>query len=199
MDSSTLDQVLVFGLLVLPGFISMRIFDLFNPADKRPVSDSMFEGLAFGALNALVFFPLWIVTNGGAHMEMQPVWTYLAALVALVIAPVAWGLLTHRLLRWLADKNVIPGRHRTAFDAFFSRQFPCAVIVHLNGGERVGGLFGQNSYASFYPQSGHLYLEELWELDEDGTFDKRIDASMGMIFRPSDYRLIEIIEAERKA
>jgi len=197
METSAVNELAVFGLLVLPGFISMRIFDLFNPTDKRPVSNSMFEGLAFGILNALVFFPLWIIIDGPALLAGNPMPAYALALFTLVVAPVTWGLFAHKLLRWLADRNVILGRHRTAFDAYFSRQRPCWVIVHLHDGQRVGGLFGGKSYASFFPKSGHLYLEELWELGDDGAFKggQKISASAGMIFRPSDYRLIEIFDA----
>jgi len=170
----------------------MRIFDLFNPADKRPVQDSLFEGLAFGILNAFVFFPLWLVFDGPAFIDRYPVWAYVIALLVLVMAPAIWGFLVHWALSRMARRSMIPGRHKTPFDAFFSKREPCWVIIHLSDGRRVGGYFGENSYASLYPHSGHIYLEEMWELNETGAFATSVAASKGMFFRPDDYHLIEV-------
>jgi len=192
METLSASQVALFALLVLPGFISMRIFDLFNPSDKRPVAESLLEGLAFGVLNAFVFFPLWLVFDGPAFIDQFPVRSYIVALLALVIAPTVWGMLVHWALGWLAGNGLIPGRHKTPFDAFFSKREPCWVIVHLDSGKRVGGFFGQKSYASLYPHSGHLYLEEMWTLSETGAFVEPVEASKGMFFRSGDYHLIEI-------
>jgi len=64
--------------------------------------------------------------------------------------------------------------------------------VHLNDGRLVGGYFGLKSYATVEPESGHLYLEELWRLDASGRFVAAIPGSRGAIFRPTDYVWVEM-------
>jgi hypothetical protein len=65
------------------------------------------------------------------------------------------------------------------------------VIVHLKTGKLVGGYFGHDSYASVEPQSGHIYLSELWTLDRKGAFVAPVPDSKGALFRPEDYDWIE--------
>ena len=67
------------------------------------------------------------------------------------------------------------------------------VIAHLDDGGRVGGYYGRNSFAGLHPISGHLYLEQLWYLDESGKFDRPVPDFRGLILRPSDYKYIELL------
>ena len=56
----------------------------------------------------------------------------------------------------------------------------------------VGGIFGQNSYASSFPEPGHLYIQELWEIDSAGRFVKQEIGSPGILLRPNDYRYVKV-------
>jgi len=60
----------------------------------------------------------------------------------------------------------------------------------------VGGWFGKNSYASAYPEPGHLYIEELWELDENCAFLHKEPQSLGILLRPGDYQMVEFFEEQ---
>ena len=64
-------------------------------------------------------------------------------------------------------------------------------IVMKDGG-RIGGKFDVNSYATAYPDTGHLYLEELWTLDADGTFLEPYPGRPGIVLRPEDYDYVLI-------
>jgi len=193
MGNFTIYNVILFAVLILPGFISMRVFDLLNPSNRRTASDAFFEAISFGLINAFIFSPIWILF-GYQFVEAHPVIAYLLTIVALIIAPALWAIALYLVLSWLGNRGIVLERHRTAFDAFFSRRHPCWLVVHLTDGTRVGGRFSTNSFASFYPRSGHLYIEELWELDENGAFKNPITGSQGMLLRPDDYKLIEILK-----
>jgi hypothetical protein len=67
-------------------------------------------------------------------------------------------------------------------------------VVHFKDGRKLGGKFGRNSYASAYPNPGHLYIEQLWRLDEDGRFLQELPRSMGVVLRPEDYHIVELYE-----
>ena len=102
--------------------------------------------------------------------------------------PVSNGPAIWRARHWLL------GPHRFAWDNFFSRNEACWVVVHLKNGQLVGGYFGPGSYATVEPESGHLYLEELWRLDERGKFVGPVVDSRGALFRPLDYDWIEMFD-----
>ena len=77
---------------------------------------------------------------------------------------------------------------KTAWDDFFSQASEgCWVMVNMKDGDIIGGRFTKNSYASAYPNPGHIYIEELWDVSKDKTFDAPIVGSSGVILRPDDY------------
>jgi hypothetical protein len=88
--------------------------------------------------------------------------------------------------------NIVLYGYCNAWDDFFLRREPCWIIVHLKDGRRLGGWYGENSYAGLYPNSGHLSLEQLWRLDEDYKFVERVPQSRGIILRPDDYHFVEL-------
>jgi hypothetical protein len=62
----------------------------------------------------------------------------------------------------------------------------------MNDGSFKGGVFGINSYASGYPNSGELFLEELWEVDETGAFTGEVFEGQGIVLRASEYKFIRV-------
>lgn len=175
--------------LILPGFISIRVWELISPSGARPLKDLIFESIAFSVINAVLLFPLidlWSYTQNSTVF-------YALTVVIFLAAPIAWPYLANRALNWAAAKNWILRRPKSAWDEFFSRRQGCWIIAHLKDGRRIGGYYGAKSYATLYPQSGHIYIEELWLLDEKtGAFDSVVSESGGIILRPDDYHFIEI-------
>lgn len=100
-------------------------------------------------------------------------------------------------LRWglerLEAAEIILRRARNGWDAAFLRREPLFVIVHLQDGRRIGGYYGDRSFAGVHPASGHVYLETLWTLDEAGRFVEPIPDSRGIVLRPDDYHFIELL------
>jgi hypothetical protein len=63
----------------------------------------------------------------------------------------------------------------------------------LNDGARVGGYYGPRSFAGLHPNSGQLFLEQLWYLDEHGKFTSSVPDSRDLILRPDDYKYVELL------
>jgi hypothetical protein len=59
----------------------------------------------------------------------------------------------------------------------------------------MGGFFGDQSFAGLYPDSGHLYIQELWKLGSNGEFESKVEGSQGIVLRPEDYQMIEAFKA----
>ncbi len=201
LDQLSQEYVIRFLLFVLPGFISVKVYSLFAAVETRSAAALAFEALAFGVLNAFVFFPLTLLLQlDQATLLAHPVYGMMGLAFALIVLPALWGWGFYRLLRWLGEQGLILSRAHTGFDYLFGQRKPCWLILHLADGGRVGCFFGDMSYASLYPHSGHLYCEEVWELGDDGSFVRPVPRTGGMIFRPDSYRLVEVfrLDAEKR-
>ncbi len=185
--------VFLFALVVLPGFIAQRVYELFVAAPDRNAADNLFLGLAYGVVNATLTWPLliWavpILTE--ANLSGAAILAYVAVLFSLVVAPALIGYVTYliRDSKWLAS-SLTPAR--TSWDSFFSRRESCWIVCHLKNGARVAGYYGPESHASAFPNEQDLYLAQLWRLDEHDKFAEQIERSMGALVRRSDCDVIE--------
>ena len=177
--------------LFLPGFISLKLHRFL---ERRPATaaEALIDVVGFSLLNAVVlFWPIYL--NGALLSEAQPYWRAIVAnaVWVCIVGPAAWPLILRLVERYAIRGGLLLGEQKTAFDAYFSTNEPCWVIVHLKDGSRIGGYFGGDSYASAHPHSGDFYLQELWNLDREGVFDGPIPNSKGAIFHRSDYVWLE--------
>jgi Family of unknown function (DUF6338) len=188
-DKLNFESPLFFVFLILAEFISMRVYSLIRPGDQPTLKDSFFEAIAYGTLN--IGLMSWAIYLFQATESMIAKAT-LAALI-LAVAPVVWPFALDRVLELAAGRGLSNYRYKTAWDDFFSRRRPCWLIVHLSDGRRIGGVFSDKSYATLYPTPGHLFIEELWQVDQDtGEFTGDAPISQGIILKPEDYRFVEI-------
>ncbi|HEY1751490.1 MAG TPA: DUF6338 family protein [Caulobacteraceae bacterium] len=189
----TLPQFAAVVALFLPGFVSIRVDRLVQPGRTLTVQGLIVDAFAYSLLNAGVFgWAVWLAAAqlSSPYPNYALVWLY--GLVVAVVGPVIWPFIFRAAQRFGAQRHWLLGPHRFAWDNFFSRNQPCWIIVHLKSGQLVGGYFGSASYATVEPESGHLYLEELWALDETGRFRHVIPGSKGALFRPTDYDWVEL-------
>ena len=138
---------------------------------------------------------LWLVEGLSLGGWKEGVAIYLVGVVVVLVAPVAWAVAVHLGLGWLERKSWILRRPKTAWDAFFLKKIPAKIIVRMKDGSMIGGQFGDASYASLSPQSGHLYIEKAWKISEAGEFAEPIRESLGLVLRPEDYAFVELFAA----
>lgn len=178
----------IVALFALPGFISLRVWSLIFPTSELALKDELGEAISFGILNAMVCAPLFVLMEPATPQTL-----YGLAILTLVVLPAIWPFPVRWLLRTLQKFNVILITSRSAWDDVFLRDEPYFIIAHLKDGGRVGGYYGSNSFAGLHPISGHLYLEQLWYMDEQGKFTSAVPDSRGLILRPNDYKYIELM------
>ena len=181
--------------LFLPGFVSIKIDRLIHPGREIGAAEMAIETLGYSLLNAGALS--WAILLASNQIQKaDPNYVALAGLAFLIclVGPIAWPVAFRFVQRFGADRHWVVGPHRFAWDKFFSRNEPCWVIVHLKGGALVGGYFGPSSYATVEPESGHIYLEELWQVSASGRITQQIVDSKGALFRPGDYDWIELFE-----
>jgi hypothetical protein len=66
----------------------------------------------------------------------------------------------------------------------------------LKNGRKVGGWFGGKSFASSYPNTPELYLEEAYHINADGGFDEPFQKSDGILITESEISTIEFFKPD---
>lgn len=174
---------------ILPGIISTKVYHLKCPGEGSTVKESIFEIFAFSAVNFTLMFPF--IAQIGKTADLWEAWGWV--ILCFFAAPILWPVLLVYLLNRCARYGLILSRSQTAWDYFFSRaKSGCWIIIHLKNGEKIGGRFSKNSYASAFPRNGHIYVEELWSVDDDLNFIVQLPGNQGIILRPEDYEHLRV-------
>jgi len=185
------DQLLLFAGFVLPGAISMYVYGLKVPQREYQLKDRVIEAVCFSLLNfVVVWLPVhWL--SGLPVVRENLIFAWVVLIIAFVIAPVFWPILLVTLLHLAEYQGWIVIQAKTARDDFFGKQDgECWLQVELGDGRVVGGRFGSESYASSWPDPGHLFLQELWTVSDDGYFATPVPGTPGLLLRPADYKLV---------
>lgn len=195
MDIWHPDTLLLFLTVFLPGFISLKVWDLLVPNERRDSSKALFDALAYSTLNFA--FLAWVYLpelSQPSALLQSPLVAVPKLLLAFLVAPILWPILLRWLLtsRWLARFVVSPIKR--PWDYVFGRREPYWIIVHLKDGRAVGGRYGGSSFASSYPVPEQIYLQEIWHLDDDLRFMHPIQHSKGALFFKDEIRAIEFFE-----
>jgi len=83
-EGNTLSLFLIF---FIPGFISLKIYDLLVPGERRDFSKSAFDAIAYSALNFAVFLPLILLIQPELFSARQKNWLIVPAYLVLLVCP----------------------------------------------------------------------------------------------------------------
>lgn len=178
----------LFIMVVAPGFISLKIWGLIHPSRRIVFSEALYEAVFYGVLNYFLVVH-WLTSLVQTSEAAITICVYIFSLIVVpILLPIIWK----RILSWASIKKRIINPIPKAWDVFFSRRKPCFMIVHMKNGQAIGGLYAYNSVASSYPENQDLYLEEIWELDDEGKFVKQIDGTLGLLVSGDTIDYIEL-------
>ncbi len=192
------ETLIYFLFFVVPGFLTVRIYELLVPTGVRPFGESLVDLISYSLLIVLI----WSVPYLGLVSNRQifnPSWLYYIVLFVLillvvVVSPmgVAYGYYKLRTSDLLLQKVRHPSP--TAWDYFFEQDQPSYVRFHMQSGETFGAYFGVDSFATSFPNMQQIYVQELYELEEDGTIsDDPVQGSKGAIINMEDCEFIEFL------
>lgn len=186
----------IFWFLFLPGFISLKVYEMIVPQGERDISNLLYEVCAYGALNLAAFS--WLIY--GAYYfrinENHPVWFGFILLWILFIAPILWPIIWLKIRTWRVIARYIVHPIKKPWDFVFGKREAYWTIVNLTDGRRIGGRYDSNSFVSSYPADEQIYLEEVWKLNGDGKFVEQIKGSRGILISGKDILTIEFLKEE---
>jgi len=157
-DSETLRLILLF---FVPGFISMRVYDLYVPSERRDFSKSLLEAVSFSCVNfAITYWAIVAIHSDGFPLR-NPISYYLSSIGILFLAPVLWPILYSKMTELPFFRQRIIHPIPKPWDYFFSKRQSLWVIIHLKDGRRIGGRYDTGSFASSFPAGTDLYRRSL--------------------------------------
>lgn len=192
MDIWEIDKLALFLAFVIPGFISIKAYQLVFPGTERATSDQLIDAIAYSSINyALLIFPIISIESGNLHESCRFLY-YLFYVLVLFIAPIIWVLAWKYLrTRDFFQRNA---PHPTAkpWDYVFAQRKPYWVKVTLKDGTKIAGLYADKSFASSAPAPEQIYLEETWILNDNGGFERAKNKTAGVIILSNEISHIEL-------
>jgi len=198
MELSSLNNVLLVILFIIPGFLAERTFSSFVQRPQRESTIVLLESLAFSCLIYSFVFPITYPYSDFIARHL-----IFFGILFLLILPVGLGIgggfffrsdLYKKLSRGLGIISPIP----KAWDYFFGKREPCLVLVTLQDDTKIGGLWHDNSFASSFPAEEDIYLEAQYKINDDGKFLDEIPDTKGCLVRAGTIKFIEFFEIQPK-
>lgn len=193
IEQLSLNNSLLFLIFLIPGFISVKIYDLFIPSEKRDFSKAVLEIIAYSSMNyaALSWWVFLILRNNVP--SKHPFIFAISLVFILFIMPAMWPKLLLKMLSLKFIAKLVVNPILKPWDFVFGQRKSFWVIINLRDGRRIGGRYDTKSYASSAPSEEQIYLEEVWMLDKEGKFIEAVEGSHGIIVLNKDISSIEFL------
>ena len=148
MDIWEIDKLILFLVFFIPGFISLKVYDLFIAGPRRDFSAAVLEAIGYSALNFAALSWLIVAMHSGGFQAQHRNLYFLAVFAVLFVFPLVWPLVFLRLARVgpIARRGYLSGRVSghllferavaegplTAKSRPSSKEFICSVRPSLN-------------------------------------------------------------------
>lgn len=191
MDIWAANKLLLFIAFVIPGFVSLKTYELLFPAATKESDKLLIDAVAYSSINyALLLWPIYEIETHSVR-EVYPTAYVLFYVFVLFIAPIFWAYVTKRLRSTEFFQQSIPHPTAKPWDYVFAQRKPYWVIVTLKDGKQFAGKYDAASFASSAPAPEQLYLEEAWVLNTDGGFERQRNETAGIIILSSEIITVE--------
>jgi len=189
-----LDKLLLFIIFVIPGFISIKVYELVFPGEEKDSSKQLVDSIAYSCINyALLSWLILYVENNQIRLTC-PILYGLFYLFILFIAPIMWVI----LWKWIRNRNFFlenaPHPIMKPWDYVFSRREKYWIIVTFEDGSKIAGKYGEKSFTSGIPANEQIYLEETWILNIDGGFERPCANTAGIIITSDKIQSVELFK-----
>lgn len=191
MDIWEIDKLLLFIAFVIPGFISIKAYQLAFPSKSRAASEQIVDAIAYSCINYALLSWLIFAVEDSRMKEAHPGLYYSFYVFVLFVAPVIWVWIWVRLRKMDVFQKNAPHPVSKPWDYVFSQRKSYWILVYLKNGEKVGGRYSEKSFVSSYPAEEQIYLEETFIVRDD-LLDRPVKHSAGIIIMGSEISRIEL-------
>ena len=194
MDIWEPEKIILFLAFFMPGFISIKVYELIVATKRHDFSNSVLEAIGYSVLNFTVLSWLIILIGSPDFNKNRPILYFICIIIIFFIFPTIWPLLFIKASKLKIFKKYILRPVNMPWDDVFSKREAYWVIIHMKDGRKIGGKYGTLSGASAFPNQRQIYLETLWKIDDNNAFIKKIERSKGAIFFEDEISIIEFFK-----
>lgn len=194
MDIWEPEKIILFLAFFMPGFISIKVYELIVATKRHDFSNSVLEAIGYSVLNFTVLSWLIILISSPDFNKNRPILYFICIIIIFFIFPTIWPLLFIKASKSKIFKKYILSPVNMPWDDVFSKREAYWVIIHMKDGRKIGGKYGTLSRASAFPNQRQIYLETLWEIDDNNAFIKKIERNKGAIFFEDEISIIEFFK-----
>lgn len=190
---------------VVPGFIMLSSFRMIVKTRDETSQINLIRFVCFSSINYGVWswlIYLLVKTNFLSHSLFlrSLLWLFI-----IFISPILLGL----FIGYLSDRNIVSKLLTklglkiiqpipSAWDYFFSKILqPIWVLVTLQDGSEIAGIFGIRSFSSSDNQERDLYLEKVYSICTDGSWCEVVD-SKGVLISSRHIKSLEFWQDGKK-
>jgi len=196
MDIWEIDKLLIFLIFVIPGFISLKTYDLLVPNSNEDSSKRLIDAISYSCINYAILFVPIIFIEKKPLFDSDPILYALFYIFVVFVSPIIIACIWKKLRSSKKFQDVMPHPTKKPWDYVFSNRKCFWVIVELKDGRKIAGKYADKSFSSSYPENDQLYLEETWKLNKDGGFKRKRERSAGIIIVSDEISTIELFNME---
>lgn len=198
---TSLSQIVVLLVFIVPGFVMMRIKRMAYPAAEASTANAVLDSLALSCVVYALASPLIYLSYLYSWPTTRPLLFVMLGLLVLLVTPSGLGILYIRLtkserLRWLREFLGFIHPDPTAWDYHFRKGRAYWIWLTFKSGKVMAGLYGPNSFASSLPEQRDIFIEKLLKLDKHGHVVELIDNSAGALVMMEDVERMQFFEIE---
>jgi hypothetical protein len=194
MDIWETNKLVLFIAFVIPGFVSLKTYELLFPGPTKASDKMLKDAVAYSSINyALLLWPIYEIERHQIQ-QTNPTAYVLFYVFVLLVAPIAWACAIKKLRTTEFFQRSMPHPTAKPWDFVFSQRKPYWIIVTLKDGKTIAGRYDSASFASSAPAAEQLYLEETWVLNKDGGFERPRNDTAGILILSSEIVTVEFFK-----
>jgi len=200
LEMKGVDQLSIIVAFVVPGLIALYCRAQFLTGRLPPVNEAVLASLAL----SLIYYGILIPFIGAGISATDPRVTKFSWFSVVVVGPAIFGsflgfwVQNGPLRRWLNLIGINPVHPiPTAWDWYFKKPHHRWIIITLKDGTTFGGRFGSDSFASSDPTERDVFVERIWNIDENGQW--KDTGEKGLLIAHGEIRTLEFFPTESKA
>ena len=194
----SIEHVLAFAALVVPGFISLRVYELRSGGEPRKIAEALVDVIVYSLATDVIGYAGFTAIGTFVPEPARSSAGAVFAVVVFIVVPVAYPLLLFEIWGRLKSFGFVPDTRTKLWDRIVSRvasgRIDLGVILTLRDGRKIGGRLRRPDISS-NASSDDIMISEVWTIDQErATFISAVQGSFGVLVERANCDTIELFE-----
>jgi hypothetical protein len=196
--SVTVEQLLAFAMLVVPGFISLRIYEMKRGGESRKANEYLVDVIVYSFVTDLVAFGALALVSAFVPPAAQAATKIVVGLVSFAAVPIGLAVGWFEFRARMVRGGIVPDTASNSWYALFQRAakegVALAVVLTMRDGRKIGGRLRNPEQTASRMEGDDVLLDEVWTIDQDrARFLEAVQGSFGMLVHKADCETIEFL------